>query len=202
MRAMGPLVVTAPTAIPELDRAIPCISLSFPSEIRLGDQGIVDLHLDTRPSCLSRLNEFGYSDFPDAEGSATKAAAELSHVIVEARLDLPGASLRPYEAISQPLFEAQSVGFVWSVVLSEPGTYRGTAWLSLTAVGGDPGHEERVVISAQSLEVRTQQLASMKGGTARLGGALGMLASATLALPFARGARNRNSLVRGVGGKH
>jgi len=123
-------------------------------------------------------------------------------MIVEARLDLPGASLRPYEAISQPLVEAHSVGFVWSVVLLEPGTYRGTAWLSLTAGGGDPGHEERVVISAQSLEVRTTQLAGMNGGTARLGGALGMLASATLALPFARRAWQRNSLDRGVSGKH
>ncbi|MFH1186452.1 MAG: hypothetical protein V1755_15690 [Chloroflexota bacterium] len=105
-------------------------------------------------------------------------------MIAEARLDLPGARVRPYDAISEPLLSAVPVEFVWSVSLSEPTKHPGTAWLFLVIVERSTQAQTRFALSAQSLEISGTSFLGMSGQLARTGGGLGLIASLLLAFPF------------------
>jgi hypothetical protein len=149
------------------------IILEYPTWLREGDDGVIQL----------QLHAASY----ETPGGATKqpsTAPGNRNVIAEASVDLPGAQVRPFEAVSTPLVNGKPVDFVWSLVLTESKTYRGTAWLFLILAEPETEVGTRIPISAQSVQVAGNAFLGMSGKAARVGGALGLGGSVVLALPF------------------
>jgi len=172
----------APSADPRpLDQGV---TLAYPRSLRVEDAGLVRLRLaDDQPG---ELIPAPGSHRGGARSAATSAPAEPAPqtMIAEARLDLPGAQVRPFDAISEPLLPGVPVEFVWSVRISEPTQHRGTAWLFLVIVEKSTLAQERYAISAQSLDIAGNSFLGMNGPLARAGGGVGLIGSLLLALPL------------------
>jgi len=143
------------------------VVLEFPAFIRIGDRDLVHLRVGAASPDPQAI------DVGDGPASA------------EARLELPGALVRPPEAISQPLKPGRPLVFSWSVSLAEPTEYRGTAWLFLTVFGEGSDSPNRIPLSAQTIDIKGIGLLGLSGEVGRISGLLCGIGALLLALPFA-----------------
>lgn len=160
----------------------PTVTLDYPVRLRLQDAGLIRLRLlGAQPDALSYAP--GAHDGGGGAATSSTPVDPASHnVIVESRLDMPGARVRPYDGIREPLMLDVPVEFVWSVGVFEPKKHRGTAWLFLVIVERSTHQaEKRVALSAQSLEIAGTSFLGLSGPLARIGGGLGLICSWLLA---------------------
>lgn len=149
------------------------LTLEAPTRLRAGD------------SALARLV------FSDA---AAAPIFESYNLLAEARLEIPGASLRPASSVKQPLRPAQTLTFFWTITAPEAGEYNGTAWVYLTFVSLADNAETRLALAAIPLQIRSTRLAGLTGEMARRLGALALLAAVGATLVFGgRGAQGCGS---------
>jgi hypothetical protein len=171
----------AAEAIPETR----LLTMDFPARLRTGDAEIIRLSLQVdRSGHITPTAEFqgnvtvGKSvDIADAFGTHT--------VVAQARLDLAGLEIQPAGDINEPLLPGEDVEFRWRVRGSDPGMYSGTVWLFLVLVDRVSLAQSRVLLSAQSVEIRVTDLLGLTGSLARLGGVIGSFVGCALGFPFA-----------------
>jgi len=173
----------APTlapAIPEARR----VTLEYPGHIRVGDSDVVRLTLevDTLGSITPTAETAG--NVVVGQTVQVPNLYDTHSVIAEARLDLAGVDIRPGEVVSESLQPGQSVTFYWSVHPADPGTYRGTAWLFLRFIDKSTKEENRIPLSAQTVQISTSELFGLSGGLARTAGSVGSVVGAVLGFPF------------------
>ena len=144
------------------------IHLTFSPVMRAGDAQIVELNLS-------------------ADGEAGDASLyEEYNVIVEARLDLPFANVRPAEVVSTALAEGGGATFYWEVNPREAGDLRGTVWLYLRLVPKAGGEETRQPVSAQLIGISSKSVLGRTGSEARVLGVIGLIVGLALGIPFVR----------------
>lgn len=133
------------------------IHLMFSPVMRAGDAQIVELNLS-------------------ADGETADASLyEEYNVIVEARLELPFADVRPAEVVSTALAEGGAATFYWEVNPREVGELRGTVWLYLRLVTKAGGVETRQPVSAQLIGISSKSLMKRTGSQARILGVSGFV---------------------------
>ncbi len=176
-----PVLPAPPPAIPESRR----VTLEYPPQIRQGDSDVVRLTLEV--DALGNVTPTAETQGNTVKGQTVQIPNLYAthNVIAEARLDLAGVDVRPGAEISQPLLQGQSATFYWSVHPSNPGTYRGTAWLFLRFIDKATKEESRIPISAQTVEISTSEVLGMGGSLARTVGGVGSVVGAVLGFPFA-----------------
>ncbi|HSQ38613.1 MAG TPA: hypothetical protein VLM78_00520 [Anaerolineales bacterium] len=140
------------------------IHLTFSPVMRASDAQIVELNLS-------------------ADGEAGDASLyEEYNVIVEARLDLPFADVRPAEVVSTALGEGSAATFYWEVNPREVGELRGTVWLYLRLVPKAGGEETRQPVSAQLIGIRSKSVLGRTGSQARAAGVVGLIVGLALGI--------------------
>lgn len=145
------------------------IRLKFSPVMRAGDSQIVELNLS--------------ADGAAADTSlADTSLYEEYHVIVEARLDLPLADVRPADIVSTALAEGGVATFYWDVNPREEGELRGTVWLYLRLVPQAGGEEMRQPVSAQLIGIRSKSVLGRTGSQARAVGVVGSLVGLALGI--------------------
>lgn len=151
------------------------LKLEYPENIRLNDRALIRLAFEVEP-----------------EGAATAASPEITDnsetdatpPIAEARLEVPSAAVRPPDSIHEALAPGRPLEFYWTVVLSAPGEYRGTAWSFLATQERSSGPPTRIALGAQNVQLRGVALLGMSGEAARIVGGLSLIGSLVLGLPF------------------
>ncbi len=175
------LLPAPPAAIPEWRR----LTLEYPRAIRAGDSNVIRLTLevDTLGGAIPTAEVKGNI----VSGGDVKIPNlyETHNVIAEADLDLAGVDFQPSGPISEPLLPGDSVSFRWSVHPTEPGTYRGTAWLFLIFTDKVTGEQSRTAISAQPVQIEATTLFGLGGDASRIAGGLGAIGGGVLGFPFA-----------------
>lgn len=140
------------------------IRLEFSPVMRAGDSQIVELILS-------------------ADGAAADDRLyEEYNVIVEARLDLPFANVRPADVVSTALVEGGVATFYWDVNPHEAGELHGTVWLYLRLVPQAGGEETRQPVSAQLVKIRSKSMLGRTGSQARAAGVVGLIVGLALGI--------------------
>jgi hypothetical protein len=167
------------TALDAADAAVVhpvrALRLEFPTRIRLNDRALVRLAFEVEPE--------GAAPPPSPEVT-NDLTAEAVQAIAEARLDLPGALVRPPDSIFEALVPEQSLEFYWTVVLSAPGEYRGTAWSFLTIHEDSSTRSSRIALGAQNVQMKSITLLGMGGEAARIVGGLCLIGGIVLGVSF------------------
>jgi hypothetical protein len=144
------------------------IYLTFSPVMRAGDAQIIELNLS-------------------ADGEAGDASLyEEYNVIVEARLYLLFADVRPANIVSTALAEGGAATFYWEVNPREVGELRGTVWLYLRLVPKAGGEEMRQPVSAQLIEISSKSVLGRTGTEARAAGVIGSILGLVLGFLFIR----------------
>ena len=159
----------------EVVHPVSALRLEYPERIRLNDRALVRLAFEVEPEDVST----GLG--PENPDNST---TEASQPIAEARLEIPGALVRPPDSIHEALAPGSPLEFYWTVVLSSPGEYRGTAWSFLTTQAGAAMPAIRIALGAQNVQVKGITLLGMGGEAARIVGGLSLIGGIVLGLPF------------------
>ncbi|MGA7194567.1 MAG: hypothetical protein WBW94_13145 [Anaerolineales bacterium] len=186
-----PLIITgqptsAPTvapqpAIPESRR----LTLEYPPHIRVGDSDVIRLTLEV--DTLGNIT-------PTAEVQGNIVSGKIvqipnvydkHNVFAEARLDIAGLNVQPPDIQSESLTQGQSVTFYWSVQPTTAATFRGTVWFYLRFVDKVSGAESQQTVSAQPIQIDSNNFFGFSGGVARTAGGIGSIVGAVLGFPFA-----------------
>ncbi|HEY5984513.1 MAG TPA: hypothetical protein VIU38_13695 [Anaerolineales bacterium] len=154
------------------------VSLNYPTQMRVGDSWRVWLH-------VSPPTDTAVGSAPTTEEARLQEALKTERLVAEARLELPGADVRPREAVNQYASSGRAADFVWSAVLAEPIEARGTVWLSLIVKDAQSGQQSRATISAQPMETRGATVLGLSGPMARAVAGLGILAAGVIGFPLA-----------------
>ncbi len=137
----------------------------WPTQIRLGDQGQVQMALTWSPT-------------PEEE------AAFAPYLLrAEVRLESSGLLLTPQGEVSEPLAPGQPLRLAWRLVGHAPGPYRGRLWvhLVLTNKGGTP--RQRQAAAAIPWQGEVIRPLGLSGPQARALGGSGVVAGLLLLLP-------------------
>jgi hypothetical protein len=126
---------------------------------------------------------------PHAVDDGTTEASSAPILIAEARLELLGAAVRPPEAVRETVRSTDRADFIWSVGPLSDLDYRGTVWVYFVIVDKAASTEERVAVTAQTLQVWGAAPLGIGGHTARLLGSLGLVCGLALALSTAAAMR-------------
>jgi hypothetical protein len=143
--------------------------------IRLNDRALVRLAFDVDPEGAAT---------PKSPGIPDNSTTDAIHPIAEARLEVPGGLVRPPDSIHEALVPDQSLEFYWTVVLTAPGEYRGTAWSFLTMQDDSSATSSRIALGAQNVRMESINLLGMGGEAARIVGGLSLIGGLVLGLPF------------------
>lgn len=142
------------------------VKLVFSPAMRAGETQIIELSL---------AKEGG--------GESTELEKEVA-VIVEARLELPLADVRPESLISTTLAENGKATFYWEVHPRQPGDLTGTVWLYLRPTPESGISEIRQPVYAHPMEIRSRLFWGMNGSTIRIVGVSGLILGLALSLPI------------------
>jgi hypothetical protein len=183
---IGSQPTSAPAAVPQ--PAIPesrRLTLEYPPNIRVGDSDVIRLTLE--------VDTLG-SVTPTAEVQGNTISGKIvqipnvydtHNVFAEARVDIAGLNIQPPDIQSESLTQGQAVTFYWSVQPTTSGSFRGTVWLYLRFVDIVSGEESQQPISAQPIQIETNNFFGFSGGFARIAGGIGSIIGAVMGFPFA-----------------
>lgn len=149
------------------------LRLAWPETARKGDAAPIRLAVELeQPDLYFPANQDGVSgDLPDA-----------FNLLAESRLEMPGMLVNPPGLVSQPLNPDRTVAFNWLATGDEAKKVTGSAWFYLRLIPVGEGEEQRMALSAQTLELRTVDLLGLDGQTARTLGFSGVLAGLMLSI--------------------
>jgi hypothetical protein len=133
------------------------IHLTFSPVMRAGETQTVELDLVT-------------------EGETASASLYQEYnVVLEARLELPFADVRPANLVSTALVEGGDATFYWEVNPRQVSDLQGTVWLYLRLIRKAGGKETRKPVSAQLIEISSKSLLGWTGSEVRIAGSVGLL---------------------------
>ncbi len=141
------------------------IKLAFSPTVRAGESQTIELSLTNQGAEPANL---------DPEYT----------VIVEARLELPLADVRPENLISTTLGESGKTTFYWDVHPRQPGDLTGTVWLYLRLLPKSEDLEIRQPVYAHPVEIRSRLFWGMNGSTVRIAAVSWLLIGLALSLPI------------------
>ncbi len=118
------------------------------------------------------------------QNEALEPVFETHNVLAEARLELPGVQIQPFNTVSETLQPGQQALFFWSMRPERVGTFEGQVWFYLRFVPKAGGPETRQALSAQKVSVEVDSFFGLDAPTARWLGALGLAFSAGLGAPL------------------
>ena len=190
LRLDSPLTTLDATGA-EVVYPVSALRLEYPARIRLNDRALVRLAFEVKPEAAATGSD------PEGTDNSTRDA---SQPIAEARLEIPGALVRPPDSIHEALAPGSPLEFYWTVVLSTPGESRGTAWSFLTTQAGAEMPATRVALGAQNVQMKGITLLGMGGEAARIAGGLSLIGGLVLGLPFVEPAARWLSRCGGRGG--
>ncbi len=179
----------APGVQPEMPQpagAIPeqrLLTLEWPPQVREGDSERIYLTLEVDEA--GRITPVARSEGHETRGELVDIPNlyETHSVFADARLDLAGVEISPGPEQTEALRPGQPLIFGWNIRPEDVGTYRGTVWLHLRFVPRDPGgQEDRILITAQEIEINAVNLFGLGGTPARLLGGVGALLGSILGL--------------------
>ena len=170
-----------PPAIPETRR----LTLEFPMRMRAGvESDVVRLTLEVDD--LGNITPTAQIEGNVVVGETIEIPDlyETHNVTVEARLDLAGMEVQPFESIYEPLKKGRSATFYWSIRPQETGLYRGTVWLHLNFVDKSTGEADRIAVSAQIIEIEAVDFFGLSVNLARTSGVVGSVVGGVIGFPF------------------
>jgi hypothetical protein len=111
---------------------------------------------------LLRVGEYGkilLSLKPQIESGNGKPT--LEKLLIETRLDMPGARVSPPSGTSQPLIQGKGLDFKWQVLPGMAGKLSGTLWISAYREDNTGGEMERIPFLAYPFEITVISLLGM-----------------------------------------
>lgn len=167
-----------PPTIPERRLLI----LEWPKRIRVGDSSLVRLSLEMDEQ--GTLTPTAWIEGEDLELAPLEIPNlyETHRIFAQARLDLAGMQIAPEGVLSEQLVPGMPLAFMWSIRATDVGDYLGTVWLHLVFIPREGGEESRLVLSAQTIEIRAVNLLGLGGRSARLLGGVGSLVGSLISL--------------------
>jgi hypothetical protein len=167
-------------AIPERRR----LTLEYPPRIRAGDSDVVRLTSEVDQSGNLTPTAVVEGNVITGETIEIPNLYETHNVVVEARFDVAGMQVSPPDLSSQTLYPGQTVRFFWSIRPEQPGTYRGTIWLSLRFEDRISGEKSQRAVSAQTVEIEAVNLFGIPANVVRVAGGAGSVIGSILGFPF------------------
>lgn len=153
------------------------LELSWPARLRLSDPGRIVLAMHAEGG-----------DPSQEQAPAESAQGAPYHLLVETNLVISGLQAVPVGEIAEPMQPGQPVKFYWSVRPDRQGAYPGVVWVHLRFIpaGGDSaaGQNEQIrrPLTAQRIEIETQDLFGLGGPQARALGSIGVVLACFLGL--------------------
>jgi hypothetical protein len=160
------------------------LTLEWPQKMREGDTDIVHLILDVDSEGFITPTVSANGHTQASEPVKIPDLYDTHDLVVEARLDMAGIEIMPYNEIREPLIKGRPLFFNWRIRPGEAGIYRGTLWLYLNLNPKDGRSSERITLIAKRLEVECVTFLGLSGRWARILGFGGSLVSFFLGLPF------------------
>ena len=145
------------------------VRLEYSPAPRLGDSQILELRI-----------------FPVDSSAHSATVYDTQSVLVEARLDMPLAIVRPAGVVSAPLTPTSGATFYWDLTPRVDGDIEGTVWLYLRFIPRDGGAETRQAVSAQMVRIRPASVMGRSGTQARVLGVAGICLGILLGWPIVR----------------
>lgn len=161
-------LVVRPPAVPETRR----LELAWPAMLRLSDPGRITLTM-----------QIDQKDIHAGQTPGESTQSSGYNLLVEADLEISGLQAVPAGEIAEPMQPGQSVSFYWSIRPDQAGIYPGMVWVHLRFVPAkgesSVGQKEEIrrVLTAQPVEIRTEQLMGLGGPQARALGISGIIVS-------------------------
>lgn len=140
------------------------LMVTWPAAARVGDSEIISL--DFSPAAQN--------DPYDPPLRSTEAA-------LAARLELPGVRYSPQGEITQALVIGRPVRFSWTIYPERAGESTAMVWIHLVRLPAG-SNADRIVVSAQRLEMQANSFFGISGPWARSMGAAGVIIGAVLGL--------------------
>ena len=152
------------------------LTLSWPTWVRVGDSGLIQLK-------IAEVREMGGvldrgKNQPPVMGELAASGEENS--LIEGRLEISGMLAIPFGEIYEPYQPGGRAAFFWNVQPEQVGIFDGFLWLHLSRfIDGnslsDPMlNDGRSLITAQRIQIQTVDLFGLDGPTARLIGVIGI----------------------------
>ncbi|PWH19627.1 MAG: hypothetical protein DDG59_02505 [Anaerolineae bacterium] len=182
---MAPGSKSSPVAVPHLPE-VRQLTLEWPATIRVGERASIALTLqaDSQGSLTPTFSSPQQATSGDQ--AIYSALYETHFVFAEGQLDISGLDLAPKSQIIEALQPAQSVKFVWSVRPNQSGNHQGIVWLHLIVKPKDGSEEQRLLLSAQRINLQATTLLGLNGPAVRWMGAIGFLIGVWLSLDSIR----------------
>lgn len=143
------------------------LRLTFPETLRPGDPGAVRADLSA-----------------EMPRQALPAEEPQEHVLVTARLEIPGVQVTPEGEISEPLRPGQPLSLQWMVSQVKPGVFNGTAWVYLRIIPRSGGEPTERAVAAFPLRLRIVNYGGLSAVTLRVLAGIGTAAGLALILPL------------------
>ena len=149
------------------------LNLTWPSQIRKSDIGILRLEFDSAEMGTdgSTSMESEKSRFGDNHQFSLTSS---DNTLLETRVELPGVQIRPGEELIQPLRVGEKLSFNWQITNNESGEVDGELWIYLKTLSEDRGDVHRVPISILNFRTQSITLFGMTGRMARIIGIIGI----------------------------
>jgi hypothetical protein len=167
------------------------VTLKYPGLLRAGDSESVHVRIapEQQSGLDAALDTSGAGSLPRGPNGNSDYRTPL----IQARLEVSGASVQPEGDITAAWAPDQEVEFVWRLWNIQEANARGTAWTFLVPHESSTLPGPRIALSAQPLEIRPSKLLGISGPVARIiGGALVAIAS-TFAMPTVERALRRGT---------
>ena len=151
------------------------VRLEWPSSLRIGDEGVIQLDFEVTQVDVSSLNQ--QSGLVDAYTN--------HNVMAEANYEVAGMKIMPANTTRVSMPPGQPVKIIWKITPEQDGSYLGIVWLSLRFLPLDGNNPIQIPIYVKDIKVQVSSLVGLNGSLARLFGGVGVLVSLLLVFEYA-----------------
>ena len=148
------------------------VRLEWPSSLRIGDEGVIQLDFEVTQEDVSSLNQ--QSSLVDAYTN--------HNVMAEANYEVAGMKILPANTTRVSMPPGQPVKIIWKITPEQDGSYLGIVWLSLRFLPLDGNNPIQIPIYVKDIKVQVSSLLGLNGSLARLFGWVGVLVSLLLVI--------------------
>ncbi|OGN91734.1 MAG: hypothetical protein A2Y88_09885 [Chloroflexi bacterium RBG_13_48_10] len=151
------------------------VRLEWPSSLRIGDEGVIQLDFEVTQEDVSSLNQ--QSGLVDAYTN--------HNVMAEANFEVAGMQITPANTTRVSMPPGQPVKIIWQITPEQDGSYLGIVWLSLRFLPLDGNPPIHLPIYVKDIKVQVSSFLGLNGSLARLFGGIGMLVSLLFVFEYA-----------------